>query len=311
MMISVIIPVYNSSQTIGKLIEGLIENFKGKFNYEVIIVNDGSKDDSEKICKDLVNKQNNVSLYSLSKNFGEHNAVMAGLNNSKGDFAIIIDDDLQNPFNSIIDLVDYGIKNSSKYDVVYADYSNNKYGLLKRLGSKINDITANIILKKPKELYLSSFKIINRFTINEIIKHKSPYVYIDGLILGITNNIGSIKVEHNERQHGQSGYTITRLIRLWLSMFTGFSIIPLRISMVIGILLSLFGLLYSIITIIEKIFYKNYPIGYASIIIFITIFSGTILIALGILGEYVGRIFLSLNQKPQYIIKKVEKNLKN
>jgi len=310
-MISVIIPVYNSSQTIGKLIEGLIENFKGKFNYEVIIVNDGSKDDSEKICKDLVNKQNNVSLYSLSKNFGEHNAVMAGLNNSKGDFAIIIDDDLQNPFNSIIDLVDYGIKNSSKYDVVYADYSNNKYGLLKRLGSKINDITANIILKKPKELYLSSFKIINRFTINEIIKHKSPYVYIDGLILGITNNIGSIKVEHNERQHGQSGYTITRLIRLWLSMFTGFSIIPLRISMVIGILLSLFGLLYSIITIIEKIFYKNYPIGYASIIIFITIFSGTILIALGILGEYVGRIFLSLNQKPQYIIKKVEKNLKN
>jgi glycosyltransferase involved in cell wall biosynthesis len=306
-MISIIIPVYNSDKTIAKVVKEISENLREKYKYEIILIDDGSIDNSDEVCKELISQFNNVALYSLSKNFGEHNAIIAGLNNSNGDFAIIVEDDLQSPVESIIKMIEYGVENSKKYDVVYASYIKKKYGFIKNLTSKLNDICANIILKKPPKLYLSSLKILNRFMINEIVKNKTPYVYIDGLIFGISDKIGSVKLDHNEREVGKSGYTYTKLIRLWLSMFTGFSLIPLRISTVFGLLLSLFGFLYALFTIIDKIFYNNYPSGYPSLIIFILIFSGAILLALGILGEYVGRVFLSLNQKPQYIIKEIKK----
>lgn len=307
-MISVIIPVYNSEQTITRVVTELSENLKTNYEYEIILINDGSVDNSQNVCEELVANNDKVSLYTLSKNFGEHNAIIAGLNYSKGDHAIIVEDDFQNPIESILKMIEYGNDNKDNYDVVYASYLKKKYNFFKNLTSKFNDFCANIILKKPSKIYLSSQKMLNRFLINEIIKNKSPYVYIDGLIFGITDKIGSIELEHNERKVGNSGYTYTKLIRLWLSMFTGFSLLPLRVSTIFGIILSSFGFLYAIFTVIDKIFYNNYPSGYPSIIIIILIFSGAILMALGILGEYIGRVFLSLNQKPQFIIRKNKKN---
>ena len=307
-MISVIIPVYNSEQTITRVVTELSENLKTNYEYEIILINDGSVDNSQNVCEELMANNDKVSLYTLSKNFGEHNAIIAGLNYSKGDHAIIVEDDFQNPIESILKMIEYGNDNKDNYDVVYASYLKKKYNFFKNLTSKFNDFCANIILKKPSKIYLSSQKMLNRFLINEIIKNKSPYVYIDGLIFGITDKIGSIKLEHNERKVGNSGYTYTKLIRLWLSMFTGFSLLPLMVSTIFGIILSSFGFFYAIFTVIDKIFYNNYPSGYPSIIIIILIFSGAILMALGILGEYIGRVFLSLNQKPQFIIRKNKKN---
>ena len=178
-----------------------------------------------------------------------------------------------------------------------------EYNLFRNLGRKFNDSIANLLLDKPKFLYLSSFKLINRFLITEIIKYKSPFAYIDGIILGITNKIGRVKVAHDKRAHGKSGYTFRKLLQVWSSMFTGFSVIPLRLSLALGWILSILGFIFATFTLIERVIDNTIPSGYTTMIIIVTIFSGVILIALGLLGEYVGRIFISLNKKPQFIIR--------
>jgi undecaprenyl-phosphate 4-deoxy-4-formamido-L-arabinose transferase len=160
------------------------------------------------------------------------------------------------------------------------------------------------MLQKPKDLYLSSFKILNRFLVNEIIKYQSPFPYIDGLILQATDNIGKIEVEHHARLENRSGYTIKKLISLWLNMFTSFSILPLRFSTVLGFIFSFFGIVLGIYTVFEKLLNPHLPVGFASLIFAVSVFAGVQLISLGIIGEYVGRVFLSLNKKPQYTIKK-------
>jgi len=301
--VSIVIPVYNSEGSIDKIVDNLYLELKHKYDLEIILVNDNSQDKSEQVCFSLYEKYRDmVKFYSLSKNVGEHNAVMAGLNNVSGEYAIIMDDDFQNPISEVSKLISYIIKNH--YDVVYTFYKKKKHTLFRNLGSWFNNKVANLMLKKPKHLYLSSFKIINRYVIQEIIKYDLPFPYIDGLILRTTENIGKIQVKHDERKTGKSGYTFRKLVSLWLNMFTNFSILPLRITMLIGLLFALLGLLVGVLTIYEKLTNPNLPIGYASIIVFIAIFSGIQLIAIGMLGEYLGRIFLSQNKKPQYLIRK-------
>ena len=186
-----------------------------------------------------------------------------------------------------------------------------KYNFFRNLGRKFNNFIENLLLDKPKFLYLSSFKLVNRFLITEIIKYRSPFTYIDGIIVGITNKIGRVKVAHDQRSHGKSGYTIGKLLQVWSSMFTGFSVVPLRLSLILGSMLSILGFIFALLTFIERIIDNTVPSGYATLIIVVTIFSGAILIALGLLGEYVGRIFVSLNKKPQFIIRDSWSNKKN
>ena len=310
-MISIIIPVFNSENTIEILVNNIAKVLEGHYEFEIILINDSSKDKSEEKCKKLVDKYSSVILYSLSKNVGEHNAVMAGLNKCTGDYAVIMDDDLQHSVDSLLELIKFGIKEKNNFDVVYTYYDKKKYNFFRNFGSRFNDFIANILLDKPKFLYLSSFKLINRFLITEIIKYKSPFAYIDGIILGITGRIGRIKVDHDKRTYGKSGYTIKKLLQVWSSMFTGFSVIPLRLSLGLGWILSILGFIFALSTLLERIIDNTMPSGYATIIIIVTFFSGVILIALGLLGEYVGRIFISLNKKPQFIIRDSWSNEKN
>ena len=302
-MISIIIPVFNSENTIEILVNNIVQTLGENYKFEIILINDSSKDNTEEKCKKLVEKYMSVVLYSLAKNFGEHNAVMAGLNKCSGDYAIIMDDDLQHSADSLLELIKFGMKEKNNFDVVYTYYDKMKYNFFRNFGRKFNDLIANLLLDKPKFLYLSSFKLINRFLITEIIKYRSPFTYIDGIILGITNKIGRVKVVHDQRSHGKSGYTIRKLLQVWSSMFTGFSVVPLRLSLILGSMLSILGFIFALLTFIERIIDNTVPSGYAAIIIVVTIFSGAILIALGLLGEYVGRIFVSLNKKPQFIIR--------
>lgn len=299
--ISIVIPVYNSSKSIQKLVDLLISELS-IYKLEIILVNDCSPDDSEDKCIDLFEKNKDVvKFFSLAKNVGEHNAVMAGLNQVTGSYAVIMDDDFQNPVSEVKKLIEYAI--SSNNDVVYTYYDDKKHSYFRNLGSKFNDKVATILLNKPKDLYLSSFKILNKFLISEIIKYNLPFPYIDGLILRTTNNIGKIKVKHERREEGQSNYTLTKLVSLWMNMFTNFSILPLRISMFVGLIFSIFGFGYGIYAIIEKIIYPDLPSGYTTIIVLISVFAGIQLIALGMVGEYLGRMFMSQNKKPQYSIK--------
>lgn len=303
LLISVIIPVYNSEDSIGPLVSKLLAELSHSFETEIILVNDNSKDQSDKVCCELHEQfGGRVKYYLLAKNVGEHNAVMAGLNQMTGDYAVIMDDDFQNPVSEVIKLIDYAANNN--YDVVYTWYEKKQHSFFRNLGSSFNNRVANIMLRKPKDLYLSSFKIINRFLVNEIVRYDLPYPYIDGLILRTTDNIGKIQVTHEKRVSGHSNYTLGKLVKLWSNMFTNFSILPLRVAIIAGFAFALLGVGLGIYTIIERLNNPGVPVGYSALMVAISIFSGIQLIAIGMLGEYLGRMFLSQNKKPQYSIRK-------
>lgn len=300
--VSIVIPVYNGEDSIGRLVDELLAELSYRYDLEVVLINDNSSDRSEEVCIALHERYKTVvSFFSLSKNVGEHNAVMAGLNNVSKEFVVIMDDDFQNPVSEVIKLISYASNNS--YDVVYTCYEEKKHSLFRNLGSKFNDKVANVMLKKPKDLYLSSFKIFNKFILDELIKYDLPFPYIDGLILRLTDNIGKLTVKHHETKAGKSRYNLKKLVSLWLNMFTNFSIFPLRVSIYIGFAVSFTSLLYAGIVIIEKFVNPDLPIGFAALMVSIAFLAGIQLLSLGMIGEYVGRIFLSQNKKAQFTIR--------
>lgn len=301
--VSIVIPVYNGAGSIGPLVDELAGTVYPAYPIEIVLVNDCSPDNSEEVCMETARKYPAlVSFFSLARNVGEHNAVMAGLNQATGDYAIIMDDDFQNPVSEVLKLIRYMEEN--EYDVVYTYYDEKKHSLFRNLGSRFNDCMANVMLKKPKDLYLSSFKIINRFLIDEVIKYNLPYPYIDGLILRTTENIGKIRVNHASRLYGKSNYTLRKLVSLWMNMFTNFSILPLRLSIILGFIFSFIGFVVGINALVEKMYNPDVPLGYTSLVFIVSVYAGVQLIAIGMVGEYLGRIFMANNKKPQYSIRK-------
>ena len=227
--ISIVIPVYNSEKTILKIVDKLVAALEQKYPLEIILVNDCSKDRSEEVCIAMYKKYRKiVRFFSLAENVGEHNAVMAGLNQARGDYAVIMDDDFQNPVSDAVRLIETAVRNN--FDVIYTFCEKSQRPLFRRLGSWFANKTADIVLKKPAGLYLSSFKIINRFTIDKIKKYNLPFTYIDGLILQATDNIGKIRVKEQKRPAGKSGYSLKKLLSLWLNMVFKLSTLPPTIT---------------------------------------------------------------------------------
>jgi len=303
MELSVIIPVFNSEKSIKKLVLELINTLKD-IDFEVILVNDGSKDQSEKIGEGLAEEFKQVTFISLRRNFGEHNAVMCGLNYSSGLYSVIVDDDFQNPPEEIIKLLGEIRKG---YDVVYSKYKIKKHGFFRNLGSKFNDFVANHLLEKPRHLYLSSFKIIHRDVVQEIIKYKGPFPYIDGLVLRTTDNITSIYVDHSDRMEGRSNYNLKKLVLLYLNMFVNFSIIPLRIFTLSGVIVFLIGVILSVFFIVRRLLHPEFPAGWTSVALVVVTLSAFQIIFLGLIGEYLGKQYLDQNNTPQWTIKRVSK----
>lgn len=299
--VSIVIPTYKGEKSIAKLVEQLILQLC-EISLEIIIVNDSSPDESHSVCMNIQKNYPFVVRYiRLGKNVGEHSAVMAGLNYAAGDYVAIIDDDFQNPPIEVLRLVEYTLDNH--FDVVYTAYTEKKHSWFRNFGSWVNDVSASMLLGKPRSLYLSSFKCLSRYVLAEIIKYKGPFPYVDGLILKCTDNIGVLTVEHSDRAEGESGYTFKKLMQLWLNMAINFSFLPLRISFILGILFATLGVGYSFYTIMHKIFDPSLPTGWASLIITICIFSGVQLILLGVIGEYLGKVLMGVNQLPQYSVK--------
>ncbi len=309
MLITVLIPVYNGARTIGHLVEKLIAILDSE-HLQIVLVNDGSQDNSHEVCHGLTLKYPSIVTYlNLSKNFGEHNAVMAGLNHADGDYVVIIDDDYQNPPEEVSRLINEA--SSKQYDVVYTFYKRKRHNWFRNMGSRFNNWVATSMLDKPRNLYLSSFKCISRFVVQEIIKYKGPFPYLDGLVLRCTRNIGRIEVSHEKRKEGRSGYTLRKLIRLWFNMFLNFSVVPLRISSGLGLILSCMGIIMAVVVMIEKFLHPEVPMGWPSLFTAIMIFSGVQLLILGLLGEYVGHLFLSSNGTPQFVIRDIYKGKAN
>ncbi|MEO5682939.1 MAG: glycosyltransferase family 2 protein [Chitinophagaceae bacterium] len=301
MKLSVVIPVYNSQETIQLLVYSLFEVLK-QYNLEVILVNDSSKDNSESICEYLAHENESIQFISLRKNSGEHNAVICGLNYCTGDYVAIIDDDLQNPPSEIIALLNRAI--AGKYDVVYAQYETKQHSFLRNLYSSLNNAFAVHLLSKPPGLYLSSFKILKKEIVREVISYKGPFPYIDALVLRCTDNIGTETVLHESRANGKSNYTLRKLFSLYLNMFINFSNKPLRFITISGCLISLVSFCVTIYILLERIIIHDEPPGWSFLAILLLLLIGLVFVVIGVLGEYIGKILMSLNNAPQYVVKK-------
>ncbi len=301
--LSIVIPVFNGAASIAHVVERSLSVLNDPDAVEVVLINDGSIDDSEEVCRKLVERHaGNVIFVQLARNFGEHNAVLAGMSRARGDFVAVLDDDAQNPPEEVPRML--AELECRSLDVVYGRYIERKHTLTQRMGSWFNDRMANVMLRKPRGLYLSSFKVLNRFLVDQIIQYRGPYPYIDGLICRTTCRIGQIDVRHDHRLVGQSNYTLRRLVRLWLNMFLGFSILPLRMSVVLGFVTSASSVLWLAIILIDKLWLTpSVTIGIPTVLACIVLFSGVQLIVLGTIGEYVGRVFLAGNGMPQYIVR--------
>src|SRR5436853_1727047 len=300
--LSLVIPVYNGSRTIGPLVEHAAKIF-GSTSFELVLVNDGSEDDSEKICAQLAEKfPQNVTFVHLSRNFGEHSAVLVGFTEVRGRYIAVLDDDGQNPPEEVIRMLDE-LKRKN-YDVVYGHYIEKMHSRFRNLGSRFNDRIATLMLHKPKDLYLSSFKVMNRFVVNEIIKYHGPYPYTDGLIYRVTRNIGQVAVEHRASDSNPSRYTFRRLVRLWLNMFLNFSIKPLRLSIYVGLLTSCLSLVSLIAIVIDRLWITpNVTLGIPTVLGTIVLLAGIQLMILGLVGEYLGRLYLDQTGTPQYVVR--------
>jgi glycosyltransferase involved in cell wall biosynthesis len=301
--LSIVIPVYNSAETIAILVEKLAKlSIEG--GHEIVLVNDGSKDNTAEICESLVDQTNiPVRFINLSRNFGEHNAVMAGLQYALGDYIITMDDDLQNPPSEVIKLFNYAREH--KKDVVYTYYKQKQHSAWRNFGSWLTNKVANILLDKPSDLYLCTFRCMSSFLVQQICRYEGPYPYIDGLILQVTQNIGQIEVVHAPREHGQSSYNLRRLVRLWLNMFLNFSVLPLRISTAIGFLFSAVGFLGTLYVVVDHYLEGTSTPGWSSLMFTLLLFSGVQLLTLGIAGEYLGRLYLTSNKRPQFVVRNV------
>ena len=303
MMTSIVIPIYNSARTIGSLVDRLLAVLTVDA-LQIVLVNDGSVDDSDTACRAVSARYpGTVTYVRLSRNFGEHNAVMAGLHHAHGDYVVIMDDDCQNPPEEVPRLIDYAA--AQGYDIVYTSSVRKHHHWVRNLGSWLNDRVATFMLDKPPDLYLSSFKCLSRFLVGEILKYCGPYPYIDGLALRCTRNIGTIQVQHAPRRSGRSNYTLHKLLRLWLNMFVNFSVMPLRVSTLLGLAGSVLGLVLGIQVVVERIARPDVPVGWASVMVAILLFSGVQLVLLGLMGEYLGRLFLTENQTPQFVVREV------
>jgi undecaprenyl-phosphate 4-deoxy-4-formamido-L-arabinose transferase len=304
--LSIVVPVYRGAATIGTLVEALTK-LDPDGGMELVLVNDGSPDESGKVCRALLRAAAVPIVYvEHARNYGEHNAVMTGLRHASGAYVITMDDDLQNPPEEVLKLYDHA--RLGGWDVVYTRYAAKAHASWRNLGSRFANKVADWLLDKPRGLYLSSFRCMSALVVHSVTRYRGPYPYVDGLIMQVTQHIDSIEVRHLPRATGQSNYNLRRLIRLWLNLATSFSLAPLRLAIFAGVAMAALGMVGAAATIFEALFTHATPSGWASTMTVILLVSGVQSMVLGVMGEYVGRTFLSANGKPQGTVRLIERS---
>jgi undecaprenyl-phosphate 4-deoxy-4-formamido-L-arabinose transferase len=304
--LSIVVPVYRGEATVGQLVEAL-SALRPEGGMEIVLVNDGSPDNAAAVCQALVDRATVPLTYvEHARNFGEHNAVMTGLRIAAGRYVITMDDDLQNPPEEVTRLYDHA--RLGGWDVVYTRYADKQHAAWRNLGSAFANKVADWLMDKPRGLYLSSFRCMSDFVVQAVTSYRGPYPYVDGLVLQVTQRIDSIEVRHLPRAVGRSSYTFRRLVRLWLNLATSFSLAPLRLAIFAGAGLALLGAIGAVLTIAEALLTRDTPSGWASTMTVLLLVGGVQSMILGVVGEYVGRTFLSANGKPQGTVRLVRSN---
>lgn len=306
-LVSFVIPCYRSEHTIAGVVAEINRAMAGleQYAHEIVLVNDCSPDGTFAVLEGLARQDGRICAVDLAKNFGQHAAIMAGLGHTHGDYVVCLDDDGQTPADEVGKLLQ---KLEEGYDVAYASYGHNKqHSVFRNFGSWLNGKMTEIMLGKPRDLSLTSYFAAQRFIIDEMLRYEHCFPYVMGLVLRSTKNICNVPVNHRQRQEGHSGYNLGKLISLWMNGFTSFSIKPLRLATYLGSFTALAGFLYAIIIVIRYFTIHLAPMGWSSTTALLLIIGGIILVVLGLVGEYVGRIFMCVNASPQYVERQVVK----
>ena len=301
--LSFVIPLYNSAATIGSLVEE-IESLKVAGGHEIVLVDDGSRDETAELCRRLAAKAKVPLTYiGHARNYGEHNAVLTGWRHARGAYVVNLDDDGQNPPAEAVRL--YESARAGGYDVVFGRYFHKRHSIWRNAGSWLTNRMTDWALEKPQGLYLSSFRCVSAFVVAEVSRFTGPYPYLDGLILQVTQRVGALDVRHDARQAGRSGYTFRRLLRLWLSAWVNFSVLPLRVATVCGLVLAGCGVAGFAFVVYLYFSDRGPASGWGSLMAALLVFSGVQLTLLGVIGEYIGRMFIAVNQRPQAVVREV------
>lgn len=301
--ISVVIPCYNSEKMIGTVVNQVLETIveREEFDYEIILVNDGSADGTWQVISNLAKENPAIVAINFAQNFGQHSALMAAYRNLTGDIVLGLDDDGEHNPKEMFRLID---KLLEGYDYVCADYGTNQ-SKFRSMGTRLNNLMATVLIGKPKDVDFSSYYVMRRFVIDEIIRYQRPFPYIGGLLLRATKNIGTVPLVRQKRLYGSSGYSLRKMLSLWINGFTAFSVKPLRIATGLGMLCAVIGFVWAAALVVKRLFFVDYVSGWASTMVCIVFFSGMIMMLLGIIGEYIGRIYISINNAPQYVIREM------
>ncbi|MBE6690163.1 MAG: glycosyltransferase family 2 protein [Ruminococcaceae bacterium] len=301
--ISFVIPCYRSAETLPAVVEEIREammTLSDRYTHEIVLINDCSPDNTFEVIRQLANEGEDIVGVDMAKNFGQHAALMAGYRYAKGDIVVSLDDDGQTPASEVGKLLD---KIEEGFDVVYAKYAQKKHSGFRNWGSKVNAKMTETMLGKPKDLFISSYFAARRYVIDEIKNYQGSFPYVIGLVLRSTKRIANVEINHRERANGASGYTLKKLISLWVNGFTSFSVKPLRVASHAGIFSAIVGALYLIYVIVMYFVSNQAPEGWSSLIGIVLILGGITLVMLGLIGEYVGRIYMCINNSPQYVVR--------
>lgn len=302
--LSFVIPCYHSAQTIEAVVRDIVATVaqRSEYRYEILLVNDNPPDDTWDVIRRLCAENERIHGICFSKNFGQHSALMAGYRHVTGDIVVSLDDDGQNPPSEMFKLID---ALDEQTDLVYANYKSKKHSLFRNFGSRVNDGMVRWLLNKPKGLYLASYYAAKRFVVEEMIRCENPFPYIDGLALRSTSAYKNVDIEHRERAAGKSGYSFGKLLALWVNGFTSFSVKPLRLATLFGFVTSAIGFVLALVIVILKLALKDaVSAGWPSLMTVVLILNGAVMMMLGLVGEYVGRIYITMNKSPQYVIKR-------
>ncbi len=300
--ISFVIPCYRSEQTLPLVVAEIREKMTTmqQYQYDIFLVNDCSPDGTLEVIRRLCREDDKIKGIDFARNFGQHSALMAGLRYSDGDYVVCLDDDGQTPADEVDKLIG---SLEEGYDAVYARYDHKQHSAFRDFGSALNERMTRMMLGKPAQLYVSSYFAVKRFVVEDMIRYENSYPYVIGLVLRATGKIANVNVRHREREIGTSGYNLKRLVGLWFNGFTAFSVKPLRIATAMGAVSAAIGFLYGFYTIVKRLVLPDVPMGFSSTMSAIVFFGGMIMLMLGLIGEYVGRIYISLNNSPQYVIR--------